>query len=227
MSQRTIVITGGAGVLGQAVARRASASGDRVVLLDRADIGEATDLAGDLRIGGVDLTDPDSAGKAFETIAETCGGIDALLNIAGGFAWETLEDGAVDSWERMFAINLRTAVTASKAALPWLKSSGSGRIVNVGAAGAVKSDMGMGAYAASKAGVARLTESLSRELLGQVTVNAVLPSIIDTPANRADMPDADPADWVAPDDLAAAILFLASDDARAITGALLPVTGRV
>lgn len=227
MSQRTIVITGGAGVLGQAVARRACANEDRVVLLDRAEISESADLAGDVRIGGVDLTDTDSAGEAFASIAKNCGGLDALLNVAGGFAWETLEDGSVDSWERMFAINLRTAVTASKAALPWLKASTSGRIVNVGAAGAVKSDMGMGAYAASKAGVARLTESLSRELLGRVTVNAVLPSIIDTPANRADMPDADPSDWVAPDDLAAAILFLASEDARAITGALLPVTGRV
>ncbi len=227
MSQRTVVITGGAGVLGQAVARRANENGDRVVLLDRANISGATDLVGDVRIGGVDLTDPDSASKAFASIARTCGGMDVLLNIAGGFVWETLEDGSIDSWERMFAINLGTAVTASKTALPWLKASASGRIVNVGAAGAVKSEMGMGAYAASKAGVARLTESLSREMLGQVTVNAVLPSIIDTPTNRADMPDADPSDWVAPDDLAAAILFLASEDARAITGALLPVTGRV
>jgi NAD(P)-dependent dehydrogenase (short-subunit alcohol dehydrogenase family) len=227
MSKRTIVITGGAGILGQAVARRAMDRGDQVVLVDRAPITDQIELAGDVRVGDVDLTDPQSAADAFAGIAEMCGGIDALLNIAGGFVWETLDDGSVDSWERMFAINLRTAVVASKAALPWLMKSDAGRIVNVGAAGALKSDMGMGAYAASKAGVARLTESLSRELLGKVTVNAVLPSVIDTPTNRADMPDTDPSDWVAPDDLAAAMLFLASEEARAITGALLPVTGRV
>ncbi|RKQ96519.1 SDR family NAD(P)-dependent oxidoreductase [Maricaulis maris] len=227
MSKRTIVITGGAGILGQAAARRALTDGYQVVLIDRASIGDKAGLAGDVRLGDVDLTDAASASAAMADAADQCGGIDALLNIAGGFAWETLQDGDVESWERMFAINLRTAVVASKAALPWLTKSQSGRIVSIGAAGAVKSDMGMGAYAASKAGVARLTESLSRELLGKVTVNAVLPSIIDTPANRADMPDADPSDWVAPDDLAAVILFLASEQARAVTGALLPVTGRV
>ncbi|WP_291845090.1 SDR family NAD(P)-dependent oxidoreductase [Maricaulis sp.] len=227
MNKRTIVITGGAGILGQAAARRALQEGHRVALVDRAPIGDATDLAGHLRLGGVDLTDPDATGNAMSTIAETNGGIDALLNIAGGFAWETVEGGDVETWARMFAINLRTAVVASQAALPWLTESAAGRIVNIGAAGAVRSDTGMGAYAASKAGVARLTESLSRELIGKVTVNAVLPSIIDTPANRADMPDADPSDWVAPDDLAAVILFLASEQARAVTGALLPVTGRV
>ena len=227
MSKRTIVITGGAGILGQAVARRALDEGSRVALIDRASIADAIGLAGDIRLGGVDLTDPVSADRAMAEIAETCGGIDALLNIAGGFAWETLEDGRPETWERMFAINLRTAVVASKAALPWLVGSSAGRIVNVGAAGAVKSDIGMGAYAASKAGVARLTESLARELLGKVTVNAVLPSIIDTPANRSDMPDADPFAWVAPDDLAAVMLFLAGEAARAVTGALVPVTGRV
>jgi len=227
MSARNIVITGGAGILGQAVAKQALVNGDHVILVDRADIAGLSGLAGDVRFGGVDLTDPAAAAQVMSAIASECGGIDALLNIAGGFIWETLDGGMADSWDRMFAINLRTAVVASQAALPWLVQSAEGRIVNIGAAGAVKSDAGMGAYAASKAGVARLTESLARELLGKVTVNAVLPSIIDTPTNRADMPDADPTDWVVPKDLAAAILFLASVPARAITGALLPVTGRV
>ncbi|MFZ4608140.1 MAG: SDR family oxidoreductase, partial [Caulobacter sp.] len=102
-----------------------------------------------------------------------------------------------------------------------------GRIVSVGAGGAVKAAAGMGAYAASKAGVHRLTESLAEELKGRVTVNAVLPSIIDTPTNRADMPDADFAAWVTPDEVAQAILWLASDAASGVTGALLPVSGRV
>ncbi|RZJ93411.1 MAG: SDR family oxidoreductase, partial [Brevundimonas sp.] len=119
-------------------------------------------------------------------------------------------------------------VNASRAALPHLKASPEGRIVNVGANGALKAAAGMGAYAAAKSGVHRLTEALAEELkTTSVTVNAVLPSIIDTPANRKDMPDADPAAWVAPADLAAVILFLASPDSRAVTGALIPVTGRV
>ena len=128
----------------------------------------------------------------------------------------------------MFAINLKTALNASRAALPYLLESGAGRIVNVGAQAAVHAPEGMGAYAASKAAVHRLTESLADELkLRGVTVNAVLPSIIDTPVNRADMPKADFSRWVSPADLAAVLLFLASDEARAVTGALIPVTGKV
>jgi len=129
--------------------------------------------------------------------------------------------------ERMFRLNLTTALNASRAALPHLKTSPEGRIVNVGANGALKAAAGMGAYAASKAGVHRLTESLAEELKGRVTVNAVLPSIIDTPANRADMPDADVTAWVTADEVAQAILWLASDAASGVTGALLPVAGRV
>jgi len=122
---------------------------------------------------------------------------------------------------------VKTAANASRAALKLLRASPAGRIVNIGAAGAVKAAAGMGAYAAAKAGVHRLTESLAEELKADgVTVNAVLPSIIDTPANRADMPDADFSAWVAPADLAEVILFLASPAARALTGALIPVTGR-
>jgi NAD(P)-dependent dehydrogenase (short-subunit alcohol dehydrogenase family) len=128
----------------------------------------------------------------------------------------------------MFAMNLKTAVHASKAAIPHLLASGAGRIVNVGAASAIKAGVGFGPYAASKGAVHRLTESLAEELKNRgVTVNAVLPSIIDTPANRADMPGASFDHWVAPADLAAVILFLVSDEARAVTGALIPVTGGV
>jgi NAD(P)-dependent dehydrogenase (short-subunit alcohol dehydrogenase family) len=118
----------------------------------------------------------------------------------------------------MFRLNLATCANASRAALPHLLASGAGRIVNVGANAALKADAGMGAYAASKAGVHRLTESLAQELKGRVGVNAVLPSIIDTPQNRADMPDADASAWVSPADLAAVMLFLASAEASAVTG---------
>jgi NAD(P)-dependent dehydrogenase (short-subunit alcohol dehydrogenase family) len=125
-------------------------------------------------------------------------------------------------------MNLRTAVNASQAALPHLLASNDGRIVNVGAGAAAKAGAGMGAYAASKAGVAKLTEALAEELKDRaVTVNAVLPSIIDTAPNRADMPKADFSRWVKPEQIAELIVFLLSDHARAITGALIPIAGRV
>ncbi|WP_313103523.1 SDR family NAD(P)-dependent oxidoreductase [Brevundimonas sp.] len=225
MSQRVVAITGGHGVLGKAVVEAALAQGLKVAVIDHAS-GHAVP-EGVLEVGGVDLTDATAAKTAIEAVAAHFGQLDGLLNIAGGFVWQAIEGGD-DEWGRMFALNLTTALNASRAALPHLKASPEGRIVNVGANGALKAAYGMGAYAASKSAVHRLTEALAEELKSStVTVNAVLPSIIDTAANRADMPDADPAKWVAPADLATTILFLASPEARAITGALLPVTGRV
>ena len=222
---RTLVITGGHGVLGRAVLEAARADGLNLAVVDHARGQTAPD--GVLELGGVDLTDPASAEQAMAAVAGRLGGVDALLNIAGGFVWQTADD-VEPAWDRMFALNLKTALNASRAALPFLKQSPEGRIVNVGANGALKAAAGMGAYAASKTGVHRLTESLAEELKAtQVTVNAVLPSILDTEQNRRDMPDADPAKWVQPSDLARVMLFLASPESRAITGALIPVTGRV
>jgi len=226
MAGRVIVITGAFGVLGSAVARAAAGQGARVALIDFAQDGPVPDRA--LALGGVDLTDSAQVGAAIEAVAAHFGGVDALLNIAGGFAWQTLVDGPADTWAALYRLNVLTAANASRAAIPHLKASAAGRIVNVGANAALKAGMGMGAYAASKAGVHALTQSLAEELKGDsITVNAVLPSILDTPANRAEMPNEDPAKWVAPDDLAAVMLFLASEAAGAVTGALIPVTGRV
>ena len=225
MSERVIAITGGHGVLGRAVVEAALADGLKVAVIDHASGQSAPE--GVLELGGVDLTDAASAKKAIDAVVAHFGRLDALLNIAGGFVWQTTDD-ADPAWAKMFALNLTTALNASRAALPHLKASPEGRIVNVGANAALKSAAGMGAYAASKAGVHRLTESLAEEVKEtSVTVNAVLPSILDTAQNRKDMPDADPAKWVAPADLARVMLFLASPDSRAITGALLPVTGKV
>src|SRR5918912_2384186 len=123
----------------------------------------------------------------------------------------------------MYALNVTTALNASRAAIPHLVASGSGRIINVGAMGGLQAGAGMGPYAASKSGVHRLTEALAAEHKGKITVNAVLPSIIDTAANRADMPKADFSKWVTPQELAEVILFLASDAASGVTGALIPV----
>jgi NAD(P)-dependent dehydrogenase (short-subunit alcohol dehydrogenase family) len=226
MRGKTMVITGAGGALGRVVARAGAERGARVALID---IGAPPeDIEGALRYGGVNLDDFAATQKVMDDVRAKNGGLDALINIAGGFRWQTLADGDLDVWDKMYAINVKTAATACKAALPHLVASGAGRIVNVGAAAALKAGAGMGAYAASKAGVLRLTESLAEELKDKgVTVNAVLPSIIDTPANRADQPNADYAKWVTPAELAAVILFLASPEASAVTGALVPVIGRV
>lgn len=229
---RIVAVTGAFGVLGEVVATAAAAQGARLALIEHSPnapegLVEACG-AQTLVVAGVDLADPAAAQSAMDQVADRFGGLDALINIAGGFRWQTVEAGDPAQWDRLFAMNLKTALNASRAALPLLKASPAGRIVNVGAAGALKAGAGMGAYGASKAAVHKLTESLAEEVKADgITVNAVLPSIIDTPANRADMPDADFAAWVAPADLASVILFLASESARAVTGALVPVTGRV
>lgn len=226
---KRIIVTGGFGVLGSTLGKYLLVQGAQVALLDRSDAPVALlDLQGLLCQGGVDLTSAASAGVAFDRVAAQWGGIDALVNVAGGFAWETVEQGQWETWDRLFQVNLRTAVVSTQSALTHLLASKAGRIVNIGALASVKASSGMGAYAASKAGVARFTEALAEELKDRgVTVNAVLPSIIDTPANRADMPDADSSRWVTPEALAAVVAFLLSDDAAAVTGALLPVSGRV
>ena len=229
MAGRIIAITGASGVLGAAVAEAAAEQGARLALIDFSTSPPETPNGPDvLFLGGVDLTDANAAGAAIEAVADRFGGIDALLNIAGGFSWETVEGSTGETWKRLFLINVQTASNASRAAIPHLRRSTAGRIVNVGANAALRASLGMGPYAASKAGVHSLTQALAEELKADgVTVNAVLPSILDTPANRADMPKADFASWVAPPDLASVMLFLASEAAGAVTGALIPVTGRV
>lgn len=226
MTGRVFAITGGFGILGQAVSNAALASGAQVALIDAAPARQGAP-DGALALGGVDLTSPEAAADAFREIGDRLGGLDVLVNVAGGFVWQTLADGDPAEWDRMYRLNTLTCANASRAALPYLLASKAGRIVNVGAGGAVKAAGGMGAYAASKAGVHRLTESLAEEMKGKITVNAVLPSIIDTPSNRADMPDADFGAWVTADEVAQAIVWLASEQASGVTGALLPVSGRV
>jgi NAD(P)-dependent dehydrogenase (short-subunit alcohol dehydrogenase family) len=221
---RSVIVTGGFGVLGQAVAAAFAAAGDNVARIDFAPQPH-TAVQGALDIGGVDLTDAQATQDAVSQVVAQVGGVDVLVNVAGGFTWETLEGGAIATFSKMHAMNLITNATITQVALPELKKSSAGRIVSVGAGGAVKAGMGMGAYAASKSGVHRLTEALAEELAGtSVTVNAILPSIIDTPTNRADMPDADTSAWVSPEAVAKVILLLASPDASAISGALIPVS---
>ena len=224
---RTIAVTGGFGALGRAVGVALAAAGASVVLIDKAAAPEAVQ-PGVVALGGVDLAQDGAARQALDQAAARLGGLDGLVNIAGGFQWETVEAGSAGTWDDLYMRNVRTALLASQGVLPHLLASGRGRIVNVGASAASAAGLGMGAYAASKAGVAKLTEAMAEEFKDRgITVNAVLPSIIDTPANRASMPQSDATRWVAPNALAQVIVFLVSDAAAPITGALIPVKGRV
>jgi NAD(P)-dependent dehydrogenase (short-subunit alcohol dehydrogenase family) len=224
LQDKVVVVTGAFGQLGRAVVQEVLAQGGRPALLDVA----AGEPPAGTRAWKVDLADLPDARRVLAQVAEDFGRIDALVNVAGGFRWQTLEQSEdLGEWTALQAINLRTCVTACKAVLPHLQQAGAGRIVNIGAMGALKGASGMGAYAASKAGVMRFTEALGDELkLQDITVNAVLPSIIDTPQNRADMPKANFERWVKAEEIARVIAFLLSDAARVVTGALLPVTGK-
>jgi NAD(P)-dependent dehydrogenase (short-subunit alcohol dehydrogenase family) len=231
-SGRVAVITGGFGALGQVAAAAAVEHGFSAAVLGHSTsppAGLPEKLGPNaLVLGSVDLADEAAATTAMAAVTSRFGRIDVLLNIAGGFRWIKIADSHSADLERMFRMNVQTTVNAVRAALPALKASSAGRIVNVGALSAEKAAAGMGPYAASKAAVHRLTEALAEELKDAgVTVNAVLPSTIDTAQNRADMPKADFSRWVAPADLAEVMLFLASEKARAVTGALIAVRGRV
>jgi len=227
LENKTIAVTGGFGALGRAVGEALEAAGAHVALIDRsaapADIGR-----GAMLLPNIELGQTHDARQAMNQIVACYGGLDGLVNAAGGFKHETVANGSVETWDRLYATNVRTALIASLCALPHLLARGGGRIVNVGAQAANHAGVGMGAYAASKAAVARLTEAMADEFKDRgLTVNAVLPSILDTPANRADKPAADATRWVRPAQLAEVIVFLLSDAAAAVTGALIPVKGRV
>lgn len=227
MDGEVIVITGSLGALGRVVAETALQRGARVAGVDHASSAITAATPKRIEFGGVDLSDAKQAKHAIDAAAAHFGRLDALVNIAGGFTFETVADGDIKSWQRMHALNVLTAFNASKAAIPHLCASSAGRIVNIGAMGALHAGAGMGPYAASKSAVHRLTEALAAEHKGKITVNAVLPSTIDTAANRASMPQADFSKWVTPLELAEVILFLLSDAASAVTGGLIPVAGRV
>jgi NAD(P)-dependent dehydrogenase (short-subunit alcohol dehydrogenase family) len=217
-----VVITGAAGTLGQATAALARRQGAHVIGLDVIESGSVAHVDEYL---SVDLLDRDATRASLEAL----GDIDVLINIAGGFAMgDDAFDPASEQWDQMFRINVDTMRHATMAAVPLLLARGGGAIVNIGALGALSGQAAMSAYCCAKSCVMKLTESLSEELRHKgVNVNAVLPSIIDTPPNRAGMPDADFSQWVSPEQLASVICFLASPAAGAIHGALVPVRGLV
>jgi NAD(P)-dependent dehydrogenase (short-subunit alcohol dehydrogenase family) len=226
MDGKVVVVTGASGALGRVVTETALSRSARVGVIGHAAV-QMVATENKIELGGVDLSDAAQAKAAIDTVVAHFGKLDALINVAGGFAFETVAEGETSTWQRMYALNVLTALNASRAAIPYLVASPAGRIVNVGSMAALQSGAGMGAYAASKAGVHRLTEALASEWKGKITVNAVLPSTIDTPVNRASMSNADFKKWVTPQELTEVILFLASDAASAVTGALVPVSGGI
>ncbi len=227
---QTILITGACGNLGRAVAQAFSRRGANLVLLDR----DATLLA--KAFGGdsptqlclaADLMDAAAVQAAADQAHTHFGRIDVLCNLAGGFRMgQAVHETTDGTWDFLMGLNARSLLHTARAVVPGMLAAGHGKIVNVGAGAAARGAAQMGAYSASKSVVARLTESMAAELREKgINVNCVLPSIIDTPENRKDMPNADPSRWVAPAQLADVIVFLASDGAGAIHGASIPVAG--
>ena len=229
-SPRTICITGAAGNLGMAAAHVFAYEGAQLVLLDRAPISEAALAklapAPCLPIA-LDLCDAAQVAAAVEQALARFGRIDVLCNLTGGFAMgDAVHETSDSTWDFLHDMNVRTLRNTSGAVVPQMLRQGGGKIVNVGAFSAQRGLAHMGAYTAAKSEVMRLTEAMAAELrMKNINVNCVLPTILDTPQNRADMPDADPSRWVSPHDLARVIAFLASDAARAIHGAAVPVSG--
>jgi NAD(P)-dependent dehydrogenase (short-subunit alcohol dehydrogenase family) len=227
---RTVVITGAAGNLGRAVADAFAGRGANLVLVDlKNEALQRVFGTGDSRrlLAAANLLDQAQLDATAMQAVERFGRIDVLANLAGGFRMgEPVHATSDTTWKFLLDINAGTLLHAVRAVVPRMLAQGGGRIVNVGAYAAQKGAAQMGAYIAAKSAVIRLTETLAAELRDKkINVNCVLPTIIDTPENRAAMPDADPGRWVAPADLASVIVFLASDAARAIHGAALPVTG--
>lgn len=227
---RHVLITGAAGNLGRAVAQAFAAQGAALVLADlKPEALQATFGAESARqqFLGVNLLERDAVAAAVGGVLARIGRIDVLCHLAGGFRMgEAVHETSGATWDWLLDLNARTLLHAAGAVVPHMLAAGGGRIVTVGAYSARQGLAAMGAYTAAKASVIRLTEAMSAELREKnINVNCVLPTVIDTPQNRAAMPDADPTRWVAPADLAQVIVFLASDAARAVHGAALPVTG--
>ena len=215
-----VIITGAAGVLGQSVVERFTQDGHKVACIDR-----VQGPSGANREWFIvrDLAEGEDTRTQMIKAAEWTGSLDALVLLVGAFKWQRFEDSTLDDWRSLFSANVETAFSAIQAALPYLRQSAA--IVTVGAASAEPAGAGMAPYAVAKSGVARLSEALAQELKPRgIRVNSVLPAIIDTPRNRADMPEADFSEWTSPDAIADAIAFLASHASRAVNGASLDVS---
>jgi NAD(P)-dependent dehydrogenase (short-subunit alcohol dehydrogenase family) len=227
---RTAVVTGGTGGLGLAVSSAMADAGYRTIVtwvVDREAEQAERALGGRIELRRLDVTDPGDAG-ALAAELDGDGGCWALVHLVGGYLGDRpLGEMTIDEWRRQLDLNATSAAVMTGAFLPGMARRGGGRVVAVSSRSALRPFAGGSAYAAGKAALIALVQAASEEVKHEgVTVNCILPSVIDTPGNRAAQPDADTATWVAPADLAAVIAFLCSDAARAVTGAALPVYGR-
>lgn len=227
-----VIVTGAAGNLGRAITARLAGQGVNLVCVDRTSEGlEALVRALPSRVkvltfAGADLSDPAIAQAMAEAAVDCFGGIDGLVNTVGGFATGPVDGGALDQWDLMMSLNARVALVTSIAVLPVMQAARYGRIVHIAAAPGLKAGANQAAYAASKAAVLRLAESIALEhRSNRITANCILPGTIDTPQNRSAMPDARVSDWVTPDSIARLIAFLISPEAAVVTGAAIPATG--
>lgn len=233
-SGKIVLITGATGALGHVVARQFHQAGATLALCARDEallVQQFADLALDPQhflIGGIDLRQPDDCDRLAQAVEDRFGRLDVLVNTVGGFkAGPPTHETPIEDWESLLDINLRTAFLISRAIVPILIRSGGGAIVHVSGRAGLTGFGGGAGYCAAKAGVIRLTESLSAELKAHaINVNCVLPGTIDTPPNRAARPDADFSRWVTPEALGEVIMFLCSPAARAIHGAAIPVYGQ-
>ncbi len=234
LSDCSVVITGGTGALGTPVCEAYLRKGCQVTIpfIFDHEIGEFEKEIGDLKsrvtLIRASVTEEAEVDSFFQTVLDKFGKIDILVNIVGGFKGGIpVSELGVEDWDAMMNLNLKSVFLSCRAILPHMKERKSGKIVNVSARAGLSGVAGLSAYCVSKSGVRVLTESIAEEVkeLG-INVNAIMPSIIDTPANRTAMPDEDYSRWVSPTDIAKVILFLTSDDASVINGAAIPVYGR-
>lgn len=230
-TDRVVAITGGAGNLGMAVGKAFSSAGARLAFLDRFPdklAGVFPGSAGHFIASPTDVTDQVSVAASVTEIIAQLGRIDVLINTAGGYrAGTPLHETPIGDWEFMLNLNARSVFVTCQAVIPQMLKQGNGKIINIASRAALAGDANHAAYSVSKTAVVRLTESMAGELKDAgLNVNCVMPGMIDTPQNRTAMPDSDFNKWVAPEAIADVILFLASDGARAINGAAIPVYGR-
>ncbi|MFQ5435327.1 MAG: SDR family NAD(P)-dependent oxidoreductase [Anaerolineae bacterium] len=233
-SNQVVIITGATGNLGKAIVRAFQGAGAKLALVDRsADhlqqvFPDLVDSPDHYLANCADLTHPDDVGGAIREVIKYFGRLDVLINAAGGFrAGTLLHETPLETWEFMLNLNARSVFITSQIVIPYMLQQGRGKIVNVAARAALSGGAKMSVYSVSKSAVVRLTESMAAELKDAgINVNCILPGTIDTPPNRQAMPHADHSRWVKPEAMADAILFLASEAAREIHGAALPVYGR-
>jgi NAD(P)-dependent dehydrogenase (short-subunit alcohol dehydrogenase family) len=235
LAGKVAIVTGSTGGLGPSVVEALLESGAHVAVPTRTEGGlerlherTGVQVGSHLSGGVVDLADEEGVARYYASVARDHGGIDILVNVAGGFAGgKPVHETPWSVFQEQLDVNFKTAVISCRAAVPHLLARGGGAIVNVASRAAVVASGGLAAYAASKRALLQLTESMADELRARgITVNAILPSVIDTKSNRASMPAADSSSWVDPKEIARVIAFLVGPDARIVSGAAIPVYGR-